>query len=88
MITAYVIRNQIIADLKATIGAGATVAAASGQCTDRTQSDYGRVEHGRRRQGFLGAVSARIPRVSSKQAIAALFQRTLGPKQPDSRLGS
>ncbi len=79
-ITPYVIRNQVIADLKATVGAGGTVAESAGQCTDRTQSHYGRVEHGRVRLGFLGVVSARKPSASSAQAIAALSDRILRPR--------
>ena len=49
-ITPNVFRNQVIADWKATIGAGIAVAAACGHCTDRTQAKYGRVQHGRRRR--------------------------------------
>lgn len=68
-ITAYVIRNQILADLKATVGAGGVVAASAGHCTDKTQSLYGNVAHGRKRKGFLGARSERQPRaVSIKNA--------------------
>jgi hypothetical protein len=61
VITPNVIRAQLIADLKATTGAGEQVAAAAGHSTDRTQARYGRVEHGRKRKGFRGAVSARQP---------------------------
>jgi len=71
-ITAYVIRHQVLADLKATAGAGETVAGAAGQCTDRTQSLYGRVEHGRHRKGFIGVTSARTPRVGNAARGAAL----------------
>lgn len=60
-ITPDVIRNQLIADLKVTTGAGPQVAAAAGHCTVRTQAKYGRVEHGHWRKGFRGAVSARQP---------------------------
>jgi hypothetical protein len=82
-ITAYVIRNQVMADLKATVGAGETVAASAGQCTDRTQSYYGRAEHGRKRKGFLGAISARQPRtgniVSARRARAKAQRQQRGP---------
>lgn len=61
VITPYVFRSQVIADLKKTAGAGAVVAAAAGHCTDRTQSHYGRVECGRRRPEFIGALALRPP---------------------------
>lgn len=62
-ITGYVYRNQLIADYKATLGAGVSVAAAAGHCTDRTQSRYGRVEHGRRRGELVGVIASRTPRI-------------------------
>ena len=65
VITPYVIRNQLIADIKATVGAGAEVAAAANHCNDRTQAKYGRAEHGRRRKGYLGVVSMRAPRAGN-----------------------
>jgi len=64
-ITANVCRSQVIADLKATWGAGAEVAAAAGHCTDRTQSRYGHVAHGRKRRGLIGVESKRAPRAEN-----------------------
>ena len=64
-ITPSVLRNQIIADLKATFGGGEKVAAASGQLTDRTQSKYGFHQHGRRRKGYVAITSARVPRTGN-----------------------
>lgn len=61
VITPYVFRSQVIADLKKTAGAGVVVAAAAGHCTDRTQSHYGRVECGRRRPDFISATALRAP---------------------------
>lgn len=60
-ITPCVLRNQVIADLKVTFGGGAE-AAAAGHCTDRTQAYYGRVQHGRKRKGYLSITAARPPR--------------------------
>ena len=62
VITPYVLRNQLIADLKATFGAGEEVAAAAGHCTDRTQARYGHIQHGRKREGYLSIKAARRPR--------------------------
>lgn len=73
-ITPYVCRTQLIADLKATFGAGAEVAAAAGQSTDRTQSRYGYAAHGRKRRGFVSIVCERPPRtgnVARARALAA-----------------
>jgi hypothetical protein len=64
-ITPYVLRNQVMADFKATLGAGAEVAAAAGQCTDRTQAEYGNVAHGRKRKGLIGVDSTRKPRAGN-----------------------
>jgi hypothetical protein len=91
VITPYVLRHQALADIKATVGAGSEVAAAAGHCTDRTQSRYGRAEHGRKRKGFLGAVSSRQPRTSNVARAHALAaarrERTLtGPKLDDGEL--
>ncbi len=61
-ITPQVFREQMLADLKRTLGAGREVAEAAGHCTDRTQARYGRAEHGRRRQEFISATSERSPR--------------------------
>jgi hypothetical protein len=71
-LTGYVYRQQALADLKATTGAGRTVAEAAGHCTDRTQAHYGRAEHGRRRGGFLSATSARQARTGSVERAEAL----------------
>lgn len=73
-ITALVIRHQALADLKATFGAGAAVAAAAGHGTERTQSKYGRVEHGRKRRGLIGVESTRSPRTGNVARA-----RNLGP---------
>lgn len=61
VITPYVFRHQCLADLKQATGSGETVAVAAGHCTDRTQSRYGRFQHGRNRPGFLSAEAARKP---------------------------
>ncbi|MDQ2079051.1 hypothetical protein RA307_02575 [Xanthobacteraceae bacterium Astr-EGSB] len=71
-ITPYVFRHQAIADLKATVGAGGDVAVAAGHCTDRTQSHYGRVEHGRKSKGFIGVKSSRKPQVGNVERGAEL----------------
>jgi hypothetical protein len=65
VVTPYVIRNQLLADLKATFGGGEKVAAAAGHGTDRTQARYGRVQHGRKRKGYLAITAARPPRVGN-----------------------
>ncbi|MCK9913552.1 hypothetical protein MXD81_30655 [Microbacteriaceae bacterium K1510] len=72
VITAYVLRHQAVADLKATVGAGTEVAVAAGHCTDRTQARYGRAEHGKTRKGFMSANSARSPRVGNVERGYAL----------------
>jgi hypothetical protein len=64
-ITPYVFRNQVIADFKATVGAGVDVAAACGHCTERTQARYGYVQHGRRRRGLIGVASQIAPRAGN-----------------------
>lgn len=64
-ITGYVCRHQIIADLKATFGAGLVVAGAAGQTSDRTQANYGRAEHGRKRRGWISIEYLRVPRVGN-----------------------
>jgi len=64
-ITPYVCRNQLIADFKATLGAGAAVAAAAGHCTDRTQAKYGHAQHGRKRPGLIGVACKRAPRAGN-----------------------
>lgn len=74
-ISAYVCRNQLIADLKATFGAGAAVAAAAGQSTDRMQSKYGNVAHGRKRRGYIGVVCKRAPRTGNVARAHALAEK-------------
>jgi hypothetical protein len=71
-ITPYVFRNQVIADFKVTLGAGVAVAAACGHCTDRTQSKYGLVQHGRRRRGLIGVASERVPQTGNVARTAKL----------------
>jgi len=66
-ITAYVCRHQLLADLKATFGAGETVATAAGQCTDRTQSHYGYVQRGRKRKGYVSINAKRPPRLGNAE---------------------
>jgi hypothetical protein len=80
-ITPYVVRAQVIADYKATFGAGGEVAAACGHCTDRTQSRYGRVEHGRRRNGIIKVLSRRPPRVghASRASTIGTLNRDVNP---------
>jgi hypothetical protein len=73
-ITPYVIRNQVIADLKTTFGGGEKVAAAAGHGTDRTQAKYGRVQHGRKRKGYLGITSTRKPSVGNVERVRQLAE--------------
>jgi hypothetical protein len=61
-ITPYVMRHQLIADLKKTFGAGEEAASAAGHGTQRTQSKYGYIQHGRKRRGYVAIISARKPR--------------------------
>lgn len=85
-ITPYVFRHQVIADLKATLGAGAEVAAAAGHCTDRTQARYGRVQHGRKRGGIVGVRSRRAPRaenVARAHALAGKRRHAVNPRKND-----
>jgi hypothetical protein len=85
VVTGYLFRHQYLADLKATVGAGATVAAAAGHCTDRTQSRYGRVEHGRRRDEFISVVASRIPK-GGNVARASSLRRASIPHGPGSAM--
>jgi hypothetical protein len=71
-ITPSVLRHQIISDFKVTFGAGKMVAAASGQLTDRTQSRYGRYQHGRARKGYVSISSARVPRTGNVARASGL----------------
>jgi hypothetical protein len=81
-ITPYVCREQAIADFKVTLGAGAAVAAAAGQGTDRTQAKYGNVSHGRKRKGLIGVESARTPRTGNIARVRDLAakRRSAPPK--------
>jgi hypothetical protein len=90
-ITPNVCRNQVIADFKATLGAGAEVAAAAGQGTDRTQAGYGRVEHGRKRRGLIGVESTRPPRtgnVARAHALAAKRKAATPKRKPATPKGN
>jgi hypothetical protein len=78
-ITTYVCRHQVIADLKATFGGGGDVAAAASHCTDRTQAKYGRVEHGRKRRGYIGVECKRAPRVGNVARTRELAARRQSP---------
>jgi hypothetical protein len=80
-ITPYVCRHQVIADIKATRGAGGDVAAAAGHCTDRTQSKYGRVVHGRKRRGLIAIESNRAPRTGNIDRARALASKARRPLQ-------
>jgi hypothetical protein len=71
-ITPYVLRHQLIADLKATFGGGKNVAAAAGHCTDRTQARYGFIQHGRKRKGYRSITSARAPRSENIDRVRQL----------------
>lgn len=82
-ISPYTFRHQFVADAKATLGAGAAVAAGAGHSSVRSQSRYGRVEHGRRGGGGLIATSAekppREPTVPIGQRLSELKERTRNP---------
>jgi hypothetical protein len=81
-LTGYVFRHQAIADYKKTFGAGALVALAAGHCTDRTQSHYGRVEHGRRRTELIGVKAKREPRVGNIERARLLPDDPVAAKRP------
>jgi hypothetical protein len=80
VITPYVLRHQALADIKVMVGGGEEVAAAAGHCTDRTQSHYGRAEHGRRRRGYLGAKSLHRPRTSNVDRARQLAEARSSPQ--------
>jgi hypothetical protein len=61
-ITPNVFRSQRLADAKAAFGGGEKVALAGGHCTDRTQSKYGNIIHGRK-GGLIDAFGSRKPRL-------------------------
>jgi hypothetical protein len=89
VITPYVLRDQAIADYKVTLGAGVAVAAAAGQCTDRTQAKYGYAAHGRKRRGLIGVESARTPRAGNvARAHELAAARRLLPTQDEPPGGS
>lgn len=74
-ITANTIRHQVLADLKATFGAGETVASAAGHSTERTQAKYGAVQHGRVLTGYISITSLQPPRRGNVQRAHDLRQR-------------
>jgi hypothetical protein len=83
VITPYVMRNQLIADFKATFGGGEIVAAAGGHGTDRTQAGYGHFAHGRARKGYLGISAARPPRAENVERARQLSRgKRLRQKKP------
>lgn len=57
-VSPYSFRAQWVSDAKSTFGAGDAVAAGAGHLSLRSQSSYGRVEHGRRGGGGLVATHA------------------------------
>ncbi|PTM41613.1 hypothetical protein C8D03_3180 [Bosea sp. 124] len=62
-VTPYCFRAQWIADAKSTLGSGEAVAAGAGHISVKSQSRYGRAEHGRKGGGgLLGTFSKRQPR--------------------------
>ena len=71
-ITPNLARHQLVADMKKTFGAGAKVAAAAGQGTERTQSRYGYYQHGRTRRGYVSVVAARPPRAGFTNRVKRL----------------
>ncbi|MGL3108204.1 hypothetical protein [Bradyrhizobium sp. BR 1432] len=82
VITPYVLRHQLIADLKAIFGGGDQVAAAAGHSTDRTQARYGHVRHGRKRKGYLGVKAARQPSCENVERARQLSRtKTTSPRK-------
>ncbi len=80
LITPYVLRHQIIADMKKMFGGGEDVAAAAGQCTDRTQAHYADAEYGRARKGYISIKAARRPRLGNVER-ARQRARVEGPQE-------
>jgi hypothetical protein len=80
-ITPSVLRNQIIADLKKTLGGGEEVAAASGHSTDRTQSKYGHYQHGRQRKGYIAITSVRVPRRGNVERASQISNRKVSHRK-------
>lgn len=76
LITPYVLRHKVLADLKATFGGGEQVAAAAGQCTDRTQSAYAGAQLGSKLEGYIAVTSERVPRTGNVERA-----RKLGTKK-------
>lgn len=74
-ITANTIRHQVLADLKATFGAGETVASAAGHSTDRTQSKYAFVHLGRKLIGYISITALRRPRGGNVERARQLGRR-------------
>jgi hypothetical protein len=74
-IAANTIRHQVLADLKATFGAGETVASAAGHSTDRTQAKYGAVQHGRKLDGYISITAARPPRCENVERARRLARK-------------
>lgn len=74
-IAANTIRHQVLADLKATFGAGEIVATAAGHSTERTQARYGAVQHGRVLVGYISITGLRPPRRGNVERARQLGQR-------------
>lgn len=79
-ITPSVARHQILADLKATFGSGEQVTTAAGHCTDRTDSKYGYIQHGRKRKGYVVFKAERTPRMGNTARARSLGQRKQTPR--------
>lgn len=80
-ITPSTIRHQVLADLKATFGAGEAVASAAGQSSDRTQARYGAVQHGRVLIGYISITPLRRPRSGNVEKARRLGQRRKAPRK-------
>jgi hypothetical protein len=80
-ITPSTIRHQVLADLKATFGAGEAVASAAGHSTDRTQARYGAVQHGRILIGYISITPLRRPRSGNVEKAHRLGQRRKAPRK-------
>ena len=80
-ITAYTIRHQVLADLKATFGGGETVASAAGHSTDRTQSRYALVHLGRKLIGYISITALRRPRTGNVERGRELGRRKVPRKK-------
>jgi hypothetical protein len=80
-ITAYTIRHQVLADLKATFGGGETVASAAGHSTDRTQAKYALVHLGRKLIGYISITALRRPRTGNVERGRELGRRKMPRKK-------